>query len=138
MKYERGKPDDATTHSIKSKTSDYAKCRITDTKAPPGMCLGKLVNIQYEDATTAFVMKDAVLQPRCMLITCDLPIEKGVCPKHGGAKTACSLLHYAKARDQENVVHPCAPVPTTKKGGAMLTRNEIMVILTAGPMVTVV
>jgi hypothetical protein len=45
MKYERGQPDGAMTHSMKSKAGDYAKCRITDTKAPPGMCFDKLVNI---------------------------------------------------------------------------------------------
>ena len=43
-----------------------------------------------------------------------------------------------KSRDQETFVHPRAPVPTTKKGGATLTRNEIMVIPTAGPMAAVV
>jgi hypothetical protein len=138
MQYERSKPDGAMTHSIKSETGNYAKCRIMDTKAPPGMCLGKLVDIQYEDATTAFVMKSAVLQPRCVLSTCNLPIEKVICPKYGGAKTACSTLHYVKARDQENFVHPRAAVPTTKKGGATTMRNEIAVILTAGPMVAVV
>ena len=82
-------------------------------------------------------MKSAVLQLRCVLSIYNLPIEKCVCPKYGGAKTACSPLHYVKARDQENFVHPHTAVPTTKKGGATMMRNKIMVILTAEPMVAV-
>jgi len=58
------------------------------------------------DATTKSPPSDMTRCPRCVLSTCNEPVEQGMCPKFCGRRSACSIAHYLEARDQEAFVHP--------------------------------
>jgi hypothetical protein len=54
---------------------------------------------------------DCAPAPRCILSTCDKPVEQGLCPKYCSRCAACSHAHYVEARETESFVHPGLIMP---------------------------
>jgi hypothetical protein len=75
---------------------------------------------------------------KCVYPPCDLPIATGVCPKHGGAKQACSQEHYdlaealGKTTSKESTTaehEPPTKIDTTNAGGQKPSGRKIVVLM---------
>jgi hypothetical protein len=86
-----GKPSDPTYEAWLGK--EYVSVQFADSSHS----VVKRVRIRLKGGMQT-LGRGSVGHPLCIEPTCLLPVAEGKCPKHGGAKQACSVEHYRGAK----------------------------------------